>query len=320
MNASPPVNFSIVVPNWNGEPFLPQCLSAAWLSAHRTGRPFELVVVDDGSTDRSVEIVRRQFPRALLHARSKNRGFAETVNEGVAASRGRLIVLLNNDVIVRENFCTTLLEHFDRDERLFGVTAKTVQWDDRRPNYVKMDAVWARGDFRLVYSDPSEPAPTHFLQGGACAFVRDRFLELGGLAAFYTPAYWEDFDLSWQAWARGWRNLYDPRSPALHLGKASFRRLGDNTWLAQLNARNHWLFTWANLDDPRLIADHCARLPLRIAASLLSGRAIELRSLLRAVRRIADVLQSRRCRAKFRTVSDAAILQAVDTSQSKWSE
>ncbi|MCX8038146.1 MAG: glycosyltransferase family 2 protein [Candidatus Sumerlaeia bacterium] len=319
INTDSPVKFGIVVPNWNGEAFLAQCLSAAFLSARRTHWPFEVVVVDDGSTDRSVEIIRRQFPRVILHARAENRGFAETVNEGVAAARGRLIVLLNNDVVIREDFCATLLEHFDRDARLFGVTAKTVQWDGSQPNYVKMDAVWARGDFRLVYSDPPEPTPTHFLQGGACAFVREHFLELGGLATFYAPAYWEDFDLSWQAWAHGWRNLYEPRSPALHLGKASFRQLGNNEWLAQLNARNHWLFTWANLADPHLMADHCARLPFRVAGALLHGGGTELRSFFRAARRIREVMQSRRRRAGLRTVSDTAILKAVDTAQSKWS-
>ena len=282
-DSNEPIHFSVVVANWNGEAFLARCLSSALLSARQVGRPFEVVVVDDGSTDASVEIVRRQFPQVRLLAGRENRGFAFTVNKGIAAARGRYIILLNNDIVVRESFCGALLRHFENgDGRLFGVTAKTVEWDDRRPNYVKMDAIWRRGDLRLVWSDPPEAAATFFLQAGACAFVRERFIELGGLETFFSPGYWEDFDLSWRAMARGWRNLYEPSSPALHLGKASFRRLYDDVRLRQLNARNQLLFLWANLSDARRVFSHCLWLPVRIGREVLAGRVDLLREIGRA--------------------------------------
>lgn len=311
-----PNHFSILVANWNGEAFLARCLASALHSAREVGQPFELIVVDDGSTDGSVEMVRRRFPQVRLLARAENHGFAATVNEGVEAARGPYVILLNNDVVVRPGFCAALLNHFAVNaDNLFGVTAKTVEWDGREPNYVKMDAIWRRGDLQLVWADPPEAQPTLFLQAGACAIVRARFLELGGLAPLFAPGYWEDFDLSWRALARGWRNLYEPSSPAFHLGKASFRRRYDNEWLRQLDERNRHLFIWANIVDSRLLASHCLWLPLRIGREVLSGRLDTLRAVIRALPRIGEVLRRRRRRS--RTAGDRAILASVDTSDSR---
>jgi GT2 family glycosyltransferase len=324
------IHFSIVVANWNGEAFLARCLSSALLSARGFGHSFEVLVVDDGSTDTSVGIIHRQFPQVRLLTRRENRGFAATVNEGVEAALGRYVILLNNDIVVREGFCAAMLAHFERDEhrqdasaaggRLFGVTAKTVEWDGRRPNYVKMDAVWQKGDLRLVWADPSEAAPTFFLQAGACAFVRERFLELGGLETFFAPGYWEDFDLSWRALARGWCNIYEPSSPAFHLGKASFRRLYGDVVLRQLTARNHLLFLWANLTDMPLLLSHCLWLPVRIGREVLSGRMDTLRALIRALPKLGAIIRSRRRRSRLRVVRDRDILVSVDTQGSRLSE
>jgi GT2 family glycosyltransferase len=183
-----------------------------------------------------------------------------------------------------------------------------------------MDAIWRRGNLRLVWSDPPEAAPSFFLQAGACAFVRERFIKLGGLETFFAPGYWEDFDLSWRALARGWRNLYEPSSPALHLGKASFRRLYDDVRLRQLNARNQLLFLWANLSDLRLVLSHCLWLPVRIGREVFVGRVDLLRALIWAFPKLAAVMQSRRRRARRRLVSDGDILASVDTQGSRLSE
>lgn len=315
------VDFSVVVANWNGEAFLARCLSSVLLSARQTERTFEIIVVDDASTDESPEIVRRQFPQVRLIIHDENRGFAITVNDGVEAARGGLVILLNNDIVVRPEFCQTLLKHFDDDgDALFGVTAKTLEWDSHRPNFLKMDAVWEKGDIALVWSDPPKPAPTHFLQAGACAFKRDRFLELGALEPLYAPGYWEDFDLSWRALARGWRILYDPLSPALHLGKASFRRrYGDNE-VRRLTARNGRLFSWINLSDSRLLLSHSFWLPLRVGRDVMQGRIDSLRSLVRALKLFGGVVRCRRKRKGQRAIGDREILASVDTRGSQRSE
>ena len=158
------------------------------------------------------------------------------------------------------------------------------------------------------------------MQAGACAFVRERFLELGGFETFFAPGYWEDFDLSWRAMARGWRNVYEPSSPAFHLGKASFRRLYGDAWLRQLNARNRLLFLWANLSDTPLLMSHCLWLPVHIGRDVLSGRLMTLRALIRAFAKLGEVIRSRRRRSRLRILRDRDILVSVDTEGSRFSE
>ena len=86
--------FSIIIPTWNGIRFLPTCLNA--LRA-QTFRDFETVVVDNGSTDGSRELLAREYPEVRVVAFESNRGFAPAVNEGIRAARGDVVVLLNND-------------------------------------------------------------------------------------------------------------------------------------------------------------------------------------------------------------------------------
>ncbi len=86
--------FSVIIPNWNGLRFLPTCLNAL---RKQTYRDFEIIVVDDASTDDSRALIKNDFPDVHVIALGKNRGFAHAVNTGIRAARGDVIVLLNND-------------------------------------------------------------------------------------------------------------------------------------------------------------------------------------------------------------------------------
>jgi GT2 family glycosyltransferase len=85
--------FSVIVPNWNGKRFLPNCINTL---RNQMYRDFETIIVDDGSTDGSPEFIRR-VSRSRLIALDKNHGFAQAVNQGIRAARGDTIILLNND-------------------------------------------------------------------------------------------------------------------------------------------------------------------------------------------------------------------------------
>ena len=82
--------FSIIVPNWNGKPYLARCLSSLLLSAKRTGLSYELIVVDDASTDDSWRIAEERFPRVRLMRNEGNIGFAASVNRGVSVAAGEI--------------------------------------------------------------------------------------------------------------------------------------------------------------------------------------------------------------------------------------
>jgi GT2 family glycosyltransferase len=304
--------FSIIVPNWNGKPHLARCLSSLHLSAKRSGRSHELIVVDDASTDESWRVVEERFPRVRLLRNETNRGFAESVNRGVEAASGEIVVLINNDIVVKEDFVAALLEPFSTDSgQLFGVSARTVSWVDKQPNHINMSARFAKGMFELQWSDSPERTKTLFLQGGACAMRRSVFLELGGFNPLYSPGYWEDYDLSYRAARCGYTNLYEPRSLAYHLGKSSMRQKLGRAGIESLMARNQMLFTWLNLTDSNLVIKHFLWLPFHIGREFLTGRGFTLtKAFFQALPRAPRILSHRLRRRDHFQLSDREVLAA----------
>ena len=163
---------SIIVANWEGERWLSRCLSSLQISARAAGWPYELLVVDDASSDSSVRLVREGFPRARLLRNRKNVGFARSINRGVASARGQVVVLVNNDLLVREEIIHSLCRWFlapheelgklgGRWEALplhlhtFAVSARTVGWYDGRPNQLCMGAKWRGGRLTPAFDDPA---------------------------------------------------------------------------------------------------------------------------------------------------------------------
>lgn len=264
MNAPAP-EISIVVANWNGEAFLGECLATLWRSGEASGHPFELIVVDDQSSDGSVELIRTQFPQIRLIENPVNVHFSRTSNRGAGAAAGRIVVMMNNDMRVPEDFIGRLTEAFYEEPEpgappLFAVGAKTVDWSDGSPNYLCMDAAWRRGGLGQEWSEPGERAETTYPQGGSAAFDRELYLKLGGFDPIYDP-YWQDFDLAWRAGKAGWRLYYEPRAVADHLGKASMTRAYGPNRCVRLTERSRFWFTWLNLQDRHLVARHIFATP-----------------------------------------------------------
>ena len=304
--------FSIVIPNWNGEAFIVRGISSLLLSARANKKPFEFIVVDDASTDASCKMIETTFPDIHLIRNEKNRGFGASVNAGVKASQAPVVILANNDIVVKEDFVKYLLVPFDKDpdQRIFGVSAKTVNWTDGSPNHLNMTAHFEKGLIALDYEDSPEASPTLFLQGGACALRRDLFLELGSFSPLYHPGYWEDYDLSYRAAKSGYRMIYEPRALAWHLGKGSLLKILGKEGINTLAARNEFIFTWLNLSDPGLLFSHFLRLPFQILREMISGRQLRLtRGFFKSAPKFFHVLGERRKRKLPFRVSDRSLLK-----------
>ncbi|MBN1475468.1 glycosyltransferase family 2 protein [Candidatus Sumerlaeota bacterium] len=286
---------TVLIPNWNGEDFIVRCVSSALMAAreHRaaTGEAVEILVVDDASTDRSLDRLERDCPAARLIRREQNGGFAVAVNQGAREARGDALVLINSDMALPPDFLIHLLAPL-ADPGVFAVTAKTVNWTDGEPNHVNMTARLVRGQITLEHSDPTGACDTLFLQGGAAAVRRDVFLAAGGFSPLYHPGYWEDYDLSLRAIQAGWRIVYEPRALARHLGKASLTARHGSGALRRLTERNRLLFTWSLMSDARW--RHWLGLPGWVAREIRRGGATRLRALLAALRMLPAVASQRR--------------------------
>lgn len=225
MSAAPGV--SLVVPNYNGRDLLRKN-APTWVAAARAYGPAEVVVVDDGSSDDSVEVLRGlDGVRPVVHER--NGGFGAACLTGARSAEHDVVVLLNSDVHVEPGFVAPLVAPFARDPLVFSVSPLvldrfgqpskvTINLPHVRRGELRWDGV-APEDLlalsRLPLDVPLE-LPSLFGLGGAVAVDRARFLALGGFDPLYRPFYHEDVDLGLMAWRRGWRVLVEPRSRVTH--------------------------------------------------------------------------------------------------------
>ncbi len=306
-----------MIPNWNGEIFLPRCLTTIIDSAKKSGKSFDIIVVDDASDDSSRQIVEERFRSVKLIRNQRNLGFAKSVNRGARRARGRILILCNNDLAATGTFISELAKWFDDgatlpngvNAPLFGVSAKTIAWYDGNPNQLCMGALWRGGRLSPAWSDPESAGACLFVQAGAAAYNRKLFNKLGGLSKLYEPAYWEDYDLSYRAAMQGWGNLYDPKAIAIHHGGGSMIKRYGQEKVNLLRARNHLLFEVARISDFGMLAEWMARIVWGVSREILKSR--EEKRLIQACWAAIPHL-ARAQRERFRTsrhLSDAEILE-----------
>ncbi|HYB97637.1 MAG TPA: glycosyltransferase family 2 protein [Candidatus Limnocylindrales bacterium] len=216
LTAAPRV--TIIVLNWNGAELLPDCLTSL---RRQTCQDFELLLVDNGSTDGSAELVARDFPEARLIALPENRGFCGGNNVGFREARGELILLLNNDAELREDFVANVIAAADLEPD-FGMFAANVRMYDRREVFdstgllVYADGVcrsrgWLEKDVGQFDRADEVLAPN-----GCAAVYRRAMLDDVGLFDEAYFAYLEDLDLGLRGQLRGWRCRYLPGAVAYH--------------------------------------------------------------------------------------------------------
>ncbi|MBM3791149.1 MAG: glycosyltransferase [Acidobacteria bacterium] len=257
----------IIVLNWNGRDLLERNLPSVVEAVRVDGRPHEIMVVDNGSTDGSVEFLRSAFPGVRVLPLPSNLGFGGGNNAGARAAAHDILVLLNNDMRVDPGFLRPLLDGFGPDT--FAVSSQIFLQDReaRREETGRTTAVFRRGmiDFsHRAVTSPTGPRacyPALWAGGGSSAFHRRRFLALGGFDELYSPAYVEDTDLSYRAWKRGWEVLFAPASVVHHRHRASSSRRFRPAEMESLIRRNQLLFTWKNLSGWPFLLAHAAFLP-----------------------------------------------------------
>jgi GT2 family glycosyltransferase len=210
--------FSVLVLNWNGRELLARCLDS--LRA-QTFRDFEVIVVDNGSSDGSAAFVAADYPEARLLVLPENAGFCGGNNAGYATSRGELLVLLNNDAELREDFLAEIAAAADRHPEA-GMFAAMIRMYDRRdvfdstgllvyPDGLCRSRGWLEED-RGQYDQPGEVLCPN---GCAAAYRRAMIEEVGFFDEAYF-AYLEDLDLGLRGQLRGWRCRYVPTAVAWH--------------------------------------------------------------------------------------------------------
>ncbi len=247
---------TVVIPNWNGRDLLDKYLPS--VEAALAGNPEnEILVVDNGSTDESLNLLQVRFPKVRVLALPHNLGFGGGSNAGFAAAKNDIVVLLNSDMRVDQWFLAPLLDGFT-DERVFAVSCQIFFSDPKkqREETGLTQAWWQDGALGVRHrldDNIREPFPCFYGGGGSCAFDRRKFLELGGFDHLLAPFYLEDTDLGFMAWKRGWKVLYQPLSVVYHEHRGTIGKKFSQDYIQGVLKKNFLLFCWKNIHEwPRL--------------------------------------------------------------------
>ena len=209
---------SIIIPTWNKVLFLYYCLKS--ILENSLGTAYEVVVVDNGSTDETPELL-KQTQNITVVSLESNLGFVRGCNEGAKIAKGEYLLFLNNDTQVTEGWLKEMVDLADADKTIGAVGGELIY-----PNGSLQEAgsmVWQDGS-ALGYGrggDPDAPQFTYLRDvdfcSGACLFVRkELFLRLGGFNEVYSPAYYEDADLCMGVRSLGLRVVYHPGVKIIH--------------------------------------------------------------------------------------------------------
>lgn len=213
----------------------------------------EIVVVDDGSTDRSLEILERLRIKSgefKVIKQEKNYGFSTSCNVGVKHSAGDVIFLLNTDAVPEENCLAEVLNHF-HDPEVFSISANVGgSW-----SWAKFE----RGYFQhyMAGDKSNQLHQTLWSSGGSGLFRKTIWNKLGGLDELFNRFYEEDIDLGYRATKRGYINLWDPSFKVEHYReKGVIAENFSKDYVARIAQRNQLFFIWKNLTSQKLIIEH----------------------------------------------------------------
>ena len=253
---------TIIIPNYNGMAYLENCLASL------RGEPARVIVVDNGSTDGSRELVQEKFPKVRLISLDRNYGFCRAVNRGMEVSETTYVILLNNDTEAQPGFVKALEKAMDGDERVFSGAARMVRMDapsridDAGDYYCALGWAFAAGRDKPA-ENYDAPREIFSACGGACIYRR-RILQKIGMLDENHFAYLEDVDLGYRARLYGFRNLYVPGAVVRQAGSASSGSRY-NAFKAELTARNSVYLAYKNMPPGQMLLN----LPFLLAGFLI---------------------------------------------------
>lgn len=243
---------SIVIPNYNGKHFLEDCLKAVFAQEICE---MEVIVVDNGSTDGSQELL-REFPQVHTIKLDRNYGFCGAVNAGIRAAEGEFVILLNNDTEVDRNFAEELLKVIKSDDRIFSCSSKMIQFHDRTrmddggDYYCALGWAFGRGKGHPV--ENYDRQADVFAACAGAAIYRKSLLESLGYFDEAHFAYLEDMDIGYRAKIQGYRNVYAPKAVVYHVG-SGFSGSVHNSFKVKLSSRNNVYLAYKNMPAVQLL-------------------------------------------------------------------
>lgn len=247
------MKITIIIPNYNGKRFLKPCLESL---AVQSCTDFRILVVDNHSTDGSIEYIQTHYPNVRLLKLKKNYGFSAAVNAGIRRSATPYVILLNNDTTVEPCFVEELLKAIEQSPGIFSVSSKMLQMhhpdliDGAGDLYTLPGWSVARGAGRPA-DNYSAPGPVFSACAGAAIYRRSVFEEIGLFDVSHF-AYLEDIDIGYRARIYGYQNRYCPTAIVYHVGSGTSGSKY-NSFKVRTSARNSIWLVYKNMPFLQLL-------------------------------------------------------------------
>jgi GT2 family glycosyltransferase len=232
---------TIVIVNWNGRAQLTRCLPSLGPSIQALGEPVQVVIVDNGSTDGSIEQLTAPDATWTLIRNPENRGFSAAVNQALAATESEFVALLNNDTVVHKRWLVELVAAMRANRSVGGAGAQLRYLG--QPGRINSAGIEVDltgrgrdiGDGTAAASGATQITEVFGVSAGAALYRRALFDDIGPFAEGFF-AYHEDVDLAWRARRFGWRAVHVPTAVVLHEYSATAESVpGFKTYLSVRN-------------------------------------------------------------------------------------
>lgn len=296
-------NVSFITLNYNGKDILATCLPSLFQAIEFDSGNHEVIVVDNGSSDGSVEFVEQHFPDAKLIVLDDNKMLPGGYNAGVKEAKNEILIILNNDMIVKEDFIEQIVRPFNENEDLFAVTPKFLKLDKQTIDGGKRQGRISKGFF-IPYGEHDNEldygqldTTSYVLTAEAAAYNRKKFIEIGYLDELF-PLYYPFVDLSYRAWKRGYKILYEPDAVVYHMGGVTVNRFLNLKEIELITGREHFLFMWKNFTSHKLLANHLIYLMPLLTKSFLKANFAICKSFIQALKEV-NYLKKRRYSEKI---------------------
>ena len=315
---------TIIIPHFNGIDILKNCLETIYLNSYTD---FEVILIDNGSTDGSQQFSREHFPQVNLVENEINLGYAGACNQGITMSQSEFILLLNNDTEMPSNFLQEMINEIKSSSKIAFVQPKIISIQDKMffdysgGGGGEMDILgypFARGRiFDTVEKDKEQyDAMTNevFWTSGCAMLLRREVIDHIGTLDEDFFAHQEEIDLNWRAQLAGYKNIVTYRTKIYHYSGYTLR--SDNLRKMYLNHRNNLIMMVKNYSLVILMILFPIRIIFEMTTIMVDtvmwegkrARAV-LKALFFIFRHPVFILKKRRQVQKLRKVSDRAILK-----------
>ncbi|MDD3089513.1 MAG: glycosyltransferase [Candidatus Omnitrophica bacterium] len=308
---------NIAILNYNGKGLLEECLPSIIEAAENSVYRPKVTVLDNRSTDGSIEFIKERFPGVGIYIARENKVYC-SYNEFFNAVDDDVIFVLNSDIKTDKDFIDPVIRHFEKDPEVFFVSSRMYYFDGVTYQGDLSRAVERFGvfsaDSRFNGFESMIDKENYTFSTGNGAFDRKKYLKLGGYDEIYLPGRYEDVDLCYRAWKAGFKGIYEPASVIFHKGYASFKSVFSDEHIERTVFRNSLLFMVKNFSDPVLLSRFYFWLPIRLAGFILTGRFHFIRGFWEAAMKAPGVMARGYPASADAKLSDRKVLEFIGWS------